>query len=327
MSFQHEANEHAKELIQFWKDFRLPKELDKDRIMEICRELYRHCGIHGQPELVAVPSPAHTFHANHDTNHVVRRMTHSEYELLMQAENFGYMVEAHRFYRELMGHFGHQTRPDIPHMSVCWGNYGFYDPFIGTYIKVLSDLRPNARTKHVELMWELSQLAFDFSFTPSHIYAMVPPSIWTPHNANGPCLKFGDGYELAQDSYEAYALQGITVPKRWVQGNRPPLAELHTLNPAQIMVVADQIGWTDVFPMFKDRAKVVDQDKDPTIGTLWSMDTKSWGLVDPLQVVEVLCDTGRTMYLRVPPETRTALEAQGWLWDVSPVTYRPELQR
>ncbi len=42
--------------------------------------------------------------------------------------------------------------------------------------------------------------------------------------------------------------------------------------------------------------------------------------------LRVRCGTSRTFALPVPPEMKTALEANAWTWGLTPEEYKPEIR-
>ena len=69
---------------------------------------------------------------------------------------------------------------------------------------------------------------------------------------------------------------------------------------------------------------VVDEDGDPEIGTLLEVDLPDIGKE---KFLKVLCGTGRTFALPVPPEMKTALEAQSWTWSIDEKDFfKPEIR-
>ena len=58
------------------------------------------------------------------------------------------------------------------------------------------------------------------------------------------------------------------------------------------------------------QAREIDVDPDPRIGTLLEVDLEG----GRERFVRVTCGTGRTFAMPVPPEMRTALEAQAWMY-------------
>jgi len=71
-------------------------------------------------------------------------------------------------------------------------------------------------------------------------------------------------------------------------------------------------------------AKVIDEDGDPEIGVLLEVTIPEIGKE---RFLKVKCGTGRYFALPVPPEMKTALEAQSWTWDLTSIDFKkPEIR-
>jgi hypothetical protein len=66
---------------------------------------------------------------------------------------------------------------------------------------------------------------------------------------------------------------------------------------------------------FVNLIALFDSDEDAMVGNLLEVDIPDIGREKFLQV---LCGTGRTFAIPVPPECKTALEANAWSYDISP---------
>jgi hypothetical protein len=58
---------------------------------------------------------------------------------------------------------------------------------------------------------------------------------------------------------------------------------------------------------------VIDEDEDAMIGTLLEVNIPDIGRE---KFLKVLCGTGRTFAIPVPPNMNTALQAQAWTWNM-----------
>ena len=126
------------------------------------------------------------------------------------------------------------------------------------------------------------------------------------HGENGPAIKYRDGWTVC-------AWHGTQVPREWIldKENLDPRTALTWENVEQRRCAAEIIGWNNVLEMLD--VKIIDQD-DPSIGTLVEVDLPEIGKE---RFLKVLCGTGRTFALPVPPDKNTALEAQADLWGMS----------
>lgn len=127
------------------------------------------------------------------------------------------------------------------------------------------------------------------------------------HCENGPSHKWRDGWEL-------FTWHGTTVPKEWIMNkeNIDPMIALTWKNIEQRRCACEIIGWANVIR--KLDAKVIDSDDDPEIGTLLEVNVPDIGTE---KFLRVLCGTKREFALPVPPDMKTALEAQAWTWNLS----------
>ena len=68
---------------------------------------------------------------------------------------------------------------------------------------------------------------------------------------------------------------------------------------------------------------ILDKDEDAQIGELLSVDLPD---IDREKFSRVTCGTGRKFALPVPPEMKTARQANAWTWVLKPNEYRPEVR-
>jgi len=122
------------------------------------------------------------------------------------------------------------------------------------------------------------------------------------HNETGPSILFSDGFAI-------YSWRGTRIPKNWIEDKSSITAHdcLHHENIEQRRCASEILGWDKVIEMLNP--KVIDEDIDPEIGTLLEVDLPDIGRE---KFLKVKCGTGRTFAIPVPPEMKTALEAQGW---------------
>ncbi len=136
------------------------------------------------------------------------------------------------------------------------------------------------------------------------------------HCDDGPALAFQDGEYL-------YHHHGVKIPEEWIKdpSSLTPEIALTWENIEQRRAAMEKLGWDKVISSLSP--KTIDKDGDPQIGELLEVD-----LPDSPQsrFLKVLCGTGRTFYLPVPAEMKTALEANAWTYDLSPEDYTPEIR-
>lgn len=126
------------------------------------------------------------------------------------------------------------------------------------------------------------------------------------HCETGPAIRFSDGYSL-------YAWHGVVIPEDWIEkrAELTPQVALGWENIEQRRCACEIVGWAKILRDLN--AKVIDSDDDPMIGNLVEVDIPEIG---PERFLQVLCGTGRTFAIPVPPTMRTALEAQAWTYDM-----------
>jgi hypothetical protein len=137
------------------------------------------------------------------------------------------------------------------------------------------------------------------------------------HGQEGPSHKWRDGWSL-------YHWHGVAVPEHWIM-NKQSLTAKEAItweNIEQRRVACEILGWAKILRELD--AKVINEDGDPEIGTLVEVNLADIGKEKFLQV---LCGTGREFAIPVPPEMKTALEAQSWTWNLSPDEFKiPEVR-
>lgn len=136
------------------------------------------------------------------------------------------------------------------------------------------------------------------------------------HCETGPAIAWSDGYAL-------YAWHGTVVPADWIEKRAsldPRTALTHT-NVEQRRAAAEIIGWSRVLDAVG--AVVINEDKDPMIGTLLEADLPD---APGSRFLRVRCGTGRDFVLPVPREMRDALEANAWTYGLDKGAYAPEVR-
>lgn len=121
------------------------------------------------------------------------------------------------------------------------------------------------------------------------------------HNPNGSAIEYRDGFKM---SY----WHGVQIPDDWT-GSKPNLTSEMALkwpNVEQRRCAMEILGWDKILSDLD--TKVVNEDEDPMVGTL--LETTIEGNKE--KFLRVLCGTGRKFCLPVPPEMKTALEANAW---------------
>lgn len=138
------------------------------------------------------------------------------------------------------------------------------------------------------------------------------------HNLDGAAVLYPDGWGV-------YAVRGVRVPKEWVTGRATldPMLALNHPNIEQRAAAATLIGWDRVLDKLHPEVVNVETSPEYDFGKLLKVDLPD----EPGQMfLQVLCATGRTMVLRVPPTMRTAREANAWTNGLSGEDFAPELR-
>ena len=135
------------------------------------------------------------------------------------------------------------------------------------------------------------------------------------HCETGPATAYSDGFEI-------YAWDGVIFPAIWVKEPPSPREAFTWPNTEQRRIACEMVGWDTVFKVMK--AKVFNKDKDPEIGEL--IQVKEWHGAEGEMYLRVKCGTGRIFVLPVPPNMKTAHEANAWTWGLEPSEYQPEVR-
>jgi hypothetical protein len=131
------------------------------------------------------------------------------------------------------------------------------------------------------------------------------------HSQEGLAIKWRDGWGLA-------AWHGTVISKEWVPPGPGPKVEdaFKNDNLERRRCAAEILGWAKVLAGVEHR--VIDEDKDPSIGTLIEVDLPD---SPRSRFMKVLCATGRTFCTPTDPQAKTAVEGQAALWEETPEEY------
>ena len=135
------------------------------------------------------------------------------------------------------------------------------------------------------------------------------------HREDGPALYWRDT--------KIFAWHGVVIPAEWIT-IRHYLSAATALtweNIEQRRAAIEIVGWDTILD--KLDARVIDED-DPEIGTLIEANIPDIGRE---LFLRVRCGTGRSFALPVPPDMKTALQAQSWTWGIDhPSFQKPEVR-
>ena len=134
------------------------------------------------------------------------------------------------------------------------------------------------------------------------------------HCETGPALLYPDGFRI-------HSWHGVQFPEAWIGKKPETWAALRLRNAEQRRAACEMIGWDNVLKQMK--AETINKDIDPEIGELVSL--KGFSDIEE-KFLRVRCGTGRDFVLPVPPEMRTAGQANAWTWVLEGNQYNPEVR-
>jgi hypothetical protein len=126
------------------------------------------------------------------------------------------------------------------------------------------------------------------------------------HCETGPAIEYSDGFGI-------YVWHGVRIPSVWIENKSSltPEMALTWQNIEQRRCACEILGWAKILKGLD--AKTIDEDDDPMIGTLVEVNIPDIGRE---KFLKVLCGTGREFAIPVPPDVKTALEANAWTYDI-----------
>jgi hypothetical protein len=126
------------------------------------------------------------------------------------------------------------------------------------------------------------------------------------HCEDGPSIRYRDGFSV-------YCWHGVRIPSEWIEdkASLTPSIAIKWANIEQRRCAMEILGWVNVIRQLN--GKVIDKDDDPEIGELIEVEIPDIGKE---KFLHVLCGTKREFAIPVPPEMKTALEAQSWTWSL-----------
>ena len=126
------------------------------------------------------------------------------------------------------------------------------------------------------------------------------------HCEDGPAISHIDGFSV-------YMWHGVRVPGMWITNKASLTAKmaLAVSNVERRRAACEILGWNTIIAELD--GVTIDEDEDPMIGTLLRVNIPDIGTE---QFLRVRCGTGREFAIPVPPDVRTALEANAWSYDI-----------
>lgn len=169
--------------------------------------------------------------------------------------------------------------------------------------------------KHLEQMHGLRDITYHCGWVnmfDTHVFISEKPlhilfdDMSRLHCENGPAILYADGTEV-------YSWHGTRVPKEWITEGIEPQDALTWENIEQRRAACEIVGWDRILDELD--VEVIHEDGDPEIGTLVSVNIPDIGRENYLRVK---CGTGRGFAIPVPPNMKTALEANAWTYGLEP---------
>lgn len=212
--------------------------------------------------------------------------------------------------------------------GLCYGQYdahwlAFYDAFrrMGLEDETKEIVPLMELAKNCEWWWALEGLAI-LGERPTKI-SLDENNVL--HCGDGPAMEWSDGSKI-------YVWHGTTVPEQWImdKDSVDPSLALNHQNAEERRCLCEILGWEKV--LSKLEHKTIDVNSDPEIGELFEVRLPNVNAESDRDAfsderfLKVLCGTGRSFVIPVPPTMKTALEANAWTWNLSPNEYRPEVR-
>lgn len=130
-------------------------------------------------------------------------------------------------------------------------------------------------------------------------------------------IKYRDGTGVA-------LWHGTRIPSEWIfdKSSITPEVLLHWSNVEERRCACEIVGWYKVLELLN--AVTIDKDGDKTVGKLVEVDLPDSGKEKFLIVHDV--NVGKLVGLPVPPEMKTALEANSWTYGIDKYEFKPEFR-
>jgi len=133
------------------------------------------------------------------------------------------------------------------------------------------------------------------------------------HNETGPSILYRDGFAV-------FSWHGVRIPGEWIENKPSAEVAIKWENLEQRRAACEIVGWHNILRQLNARS--IDKD-DAEIGELLEVDLPEIGTE---RFLRVMCGTGREFALPVPPDVKTALEANAWTYGLDSAGYNPEVR-
>ena len=138
------------------------------------------------------------------------------------------------------------------------------------------------------------------------------------HCENGPAIEYRDGFSVM-------CWHGTRFPREWILNGISASEALKVDNSELRRVACEIVGWQNILEQLN--YQVIEKDEDPMIGTLVEVDLPVSEDESSLEkFLMVQCGTGRNFALPVPPDMKTALQANAWTYGLEAHEYNPEVR-
>jgi hypothetical protein len=137
------------------------------------------------------------------------------------------------------------------------------------------------------------------------------------HCEDGPSIEYRDGFSV-------YSWHGVRVPKDWIEDKSSLTSHIALTheNVEQRRAACEIIGWDCILTELN--AQTIQKDENPEIGELVEVDIPDIGRE---RFLRVKCGTGRQFALPVPPDMKTAQQANAWTYGFDdPEDYQLEVR-
>ena len=206
--------------------------------------------------------------------------------------------------------------------NCLWGSQGLFWVAWGRFAASIGVILQPKTATHLDIMELIStQCEWWWPYENFVIASERPTTVRFDdqrrlHRENGPAIEYADGYAV-------WSWHGVRVPENWIIGKGiTPHEALTWENMEQRRAACEILGWDTILDQLK--AKTLDKDVDPEIGELIRVRIPDIG---DEQFLRVTCGTGRRFALPVPPDMKTALQANSWTYGFDlPTDYQPEVR-
>ena len=206
--------------------------------------------------------------------------------------------------------------------NCLWGSQGLFWVAWGRFAASIGVILQPKTATHLDIMELIStQCEWWWPYENFVIASERPTTVRFDdqrrlHRENGPAIEYADGYAV-------WSWHGVRVPENWIIGKGiTPHEALTWENMEQRRAACEILGWDTILDQLK--AKTIDKDVDPEIGELIRVRIPDIG---DEQFLRVTCGTGRRFALPVPPDMKTALQANSWTYGFDlPTDYQPEVR-